>query len=249
MLAAVAAPRTKLSAALSRALEHLVAEAWQFLDEGDQVRARATIAEATALAPGAADVLALQAELALMREDLATAEGHLRAAIADDPEHADALHTLARLLEQRDDTAEMTELDVRVHELDTLADRRAGIGTPEDLEFIEEHARRTLDSLPGHLAQRVEDVPVLLEARPSLDLVREGFDPRALGLFEGPTDFARKAGHSDTRPSRIVLFYANLLASTPDDDELAEQVEITILHEIGHFFGLDEDEVADLGLE
>lgn len=241
--------RTKLSAALTEALEHLVAEAWQLLDDGDDKRARSTIAEATAIAPAAADVLALQAELALRRGDTATAEGHLRAAIADDPEHADALHTLARLLEERDDTAEMTELDLRVHALDTRADRRAGLGTPDDLEFIEEHARRALDSLPGHLAERVQDVPVLLEARPSVDIVREGFDPRALGLFEGPTDFARKAGHGDTRPTRIVLFYANLLASTPDDDELAEQVEITILHELGHFFGLDEDEVADLGLE
>jgi predicted Zn-dependent protease with MMP-like domain len=249
MLGAVAEPRKTLSPALAEALEHLVSEAWELLDADDEARARATIAEATALAPAAADVLALQAELALRRNDLATAEGHLRAAIADDPEHADALHTLGRLLEEREDIAEMIELNLRVHALDTRADRRAGIGTPDDLAFIEDEARRTLDTLPPHIAERVEDVPIVLEARPSVDLVREGFDPRALGLFEGPTDFARKAGHADTRPTRIVLFYANLLVATPDDDELAEQVEITILHEIGHFFGLDEDDVADLGLE
>ncbi|RPI57721.1 MAG: hypothetical protein EHM50_11480, partial [Lysobacterales bacterium] len=50
-------------------------------------------------------------------------------------------------------------------------------------------------------------------------------------------------------PTRIVLFCSNLLVGFPDRDELAEQIEITILHEIGHFFGLDEDAVARLGLE
>jgi predicted Zn-dependent protease with MMP-like domain len=46
-----------------------------------------------------------------------------------------------------------------------------------------------------------------------------------------------------------VLFWANLLASGDDDELLAEQVEVTILHEIAHFFGLDEDEIVRLGLE
>lgn len=230
-------------------LTHLVDEAFDLLARDDVPRARASAAEAVALAPDAASTRVLQAELSLVDDDLKTAETHLRAAIDDDPDHADARHMLARILEDRGDVAEMIEHDLRVHALDTRADRRAGLGTPDDLAFIEEHARRTLDSLPAHLAERVEDVPVVLEARPSIDLVRECFDPRALGLFEGPTDFARRAGHTEHRPTRIVLFYANLLAVAPDDDELAEQVQVTVLHELGHFFGLDEDDVADLGLE
>jgi predicted Zn-dependent protease with MMP-like domain len=245
----MASQRKRLSAAEAEVLAHLVDEALELLARDEVAKARLTIAEAVALAPDAAVSRVLQAELALVEQDAPTAEAHLRAAIADDPDHADARHMLARLLEDRDETAEMIEHDLRVLALDTRADRRAGLGTPDDLAFIEDHARRTLESLPAHLAERIEHVPVVLEARPSADLVRECFDPRALGLFEGPTDYAGRAGHTEHRPTRIVLFYANLLAIAPDDDELAEQVQVTVLHELGHFFGLDEDDVADLGLE
>ena len=245
----MAPPRNGLSGALSEALAHLVDEALELLGADDVVRARATIAEAVALAPDAAEVRVLQAELAIHDGDIDAAHGHLEAALRADPDHADAHHMIARILEDRGEVATMIEHDLRVLALDAQADRRAGVGTSDGLAFIEEHARRTLDTLPGHLAQRVEDVPVVLEARPSAALVRECFDPRALGLFEGPTDFDRRAGHADVRPTRIVLFYANLLAIAPDDDALVEQIEVTVLHELGHFFGLDEDDVADLGLE
>ena len=77
-------------------------------------------------------------------------------------------------------------------------------------------------------------------------LVREGFDPRALGLFEGHTD--GDVSSVVLAPTRIVLFYANLLAACDDADMLSEQIEVTVLHEIGHFFGLDEEGVAALGL-
>jgi predicted Zn-dependent protease with MMP-like domain len=89
----------------------------------------------------------------------------------------------------------------------------------------------------------------VLEARPAEALVREGFDPRALGLFEGQGDLGQHSGATHDAPTRIVLFYANLLASFPDEDALREEIEVTILHEIGHFFGLDEDDMERLGLE
>ena len=50
-------------------------------------------------------------------------------------------------------------------------------------------------------------------------------------------------------PTRIVLFWTNLLDVADDDDSLAEEVETTVLHEIAHYFGLDEEQVAALGLE
>ncbi len=82
-----------------------------------------------------------------------------------------------------------------------------------------------------------------LEPRPSEELVREGFDPRAYGIFEGNM-------HDEDAPvpTCITLFTHNLLADF-DDDELEEQLEITILHEVGHYFGLDEDDMERLGLD
>ena len=74
-----------------------------------------------------------------------------------------------------------------------------------------------------------------------------GIDEQAtLELGIGDLDVA--AGDFATAPTRIVLFYSNLLASFPDRERLADEIEITLLHEIGHYFGLDEHEVEDLGL-
>jgi predicted Zn-dependent protease with MMP-like domain len=102
----------------------------------------------------------------------------------------------------------------------------------------------------------MQDVPVALEPRPNQGLVADGFDPRALGLFEGIDDQGQRSvgdmmgERGDLlRPTRIVLFYANLLATCASGEELAKEVVVTVLHEIGHFFGLDEDGVAALGLE
>jgi predicted Zn-dependent protease with MMP-like domain len=244
-------PRRPLTAAERQALAHLVEEALDLLARENVDAARKTVAEAMELAPDDAEVLTLRAELALVDEDLEDARALLERAVAQDSEHADAHHLLARVLEDLGDRDGMVAHDLRVLELDAHHDRRHGVGTADDLAFIEDTARRTLAGLPGHLADRVEDVPVILEARPHAEIVREGFDPRALGLFEGPTDHGRRVAEMDVRPTRIVLFYANLLAIAPDDDALAEaeQVEITVLHELGHFFGLDEEDVADLGLE
>lgn len=149
----------------------------------------------------------------------------------------------------------MIEHDLRVLAMDGNTDLRAGIGTRDDLRFIEACAREVLDTLPRHLGERLAEIPVMLEPRPGEALVREGFDPRALGLFEGATHGTRRqigaieSGGVDLQSTRIVLYYGPLLAACRDDEELAEQIEVTILHEIGHFFDLDEDEVAALGLK
>jgi predicted Zn-dependent protease with MMP-like domain len=50
-------------------------------------------------------------------------------------------------------------------------------------------------------------------------------------------------------PTRIVLYACNLLAEFPEAEDLREQVEVTVLHEVGHFFGLDEDDLERLGLD
>jgi len=238
----------RLPRAIRSELARLVDEAEACLDDDDVDRARTLTARVIALAPDHPDTLLLQADIALAEEDLERARDHLEQAARLQPNDADVHDRLARIHEHRGDQRAMIHHALRVLALDARSDRRRAIGTPHQLEFIEGEVRRVLMSLPHDLADRVAEVPIVLEPRPSFALVREGFDPRALGLFEGSTDDHRYSSEPAPRLTRIVLFFANLLAITSDDETLAEQVEITVLHEIGHFFGLDEAEVEALGL-
>jgi len=217
----------------------------QALDDGDIAAARRALAQATSLAGEQhVEVRYAQACVALEADGPDKAEPLFRLVVQADPKHADAHYALGQLAGDRDDEAAMIEHFLRVHALDARGDREARIGTRAELDHIETVARELLAALPSPFAEKLEPVPVVLERRPSRDLVRDGFDPRALGLFEG-----RMHGEGTPHPTRIVLFVNNLLADFPDDPELTDQVEITLLHEIGHYFGLDEDDMVRLGLD
>lgn len=193
---------------------------------------------------GHPEVLFGRARLVWHSQGPLAAHDLLEKAVAADATHADAVHALAQAAEARGEHARMVELFLKVHALDARAHREARIGSRRDVDHIERVAREVLAALPSPFGERLTHVPVVLEARPSRAEVREGTDPRLLGLFDGPTD-----GDTATpAPTRIVLYVNNLLWAFPDDDELDEEIEITLLHEIGHFFRLDEDDMERLGL-
>jgi predicted Zn-dependent protease with MMP-like domain len=240
--------RDPIGAADRAVVDHLVQEALELLDAERDDAAAKNLAEARAIAPDDPAVLAALGELAWAQGQLEKARLHLQAAVAGDPALADAHYALSRLHEDAGEHGPAVHHALEVLRLDAAAHRRAGLGSRRDLAIIEHAAARTLEDLPEPFATRLRDVPVVLEPRPSPALVQEGFDPRALGLFEGPDDFGRHSLAVAERPSRIVVFFANLLDAFPRDDDLCEQVEVTLLHEIGHFFGLDEDGVDALGL-
>lgn len=185
-----------------------------------------------------------EARLAWLSTGPEAALALLERVIALDPSHADAHYDLGRIAEERADRGAVAAHFLRVRALDAEHDRAAGLGTAQQLDFIDKVAREVLDGLPAPFAVRLEHVPVLIERRPSPALVGDGFDPRSFGLFEGPTESMRDV----PAPTRIVLFACNLLAEFPDEATLAQQVETTVLHEIGHFFGLDEADLEALGL-
>ncbi len=244
----VSGPAGPLDAADRAVVDHLIREGLELLDADRLEAAALNLAEAQQMAPRDPSVLAALGELSWARGQLALAREQLQAAVAGDPGLADAHYSLARLYEDAGDHAAQVQHDLRVLELDAAAHRRAGLGSRRDLALIEEAASRTLEALPEPFASRLREVPVVLEPRPSRALVEEGFDPRALGLFEGPDDFGRSAFLVTEQPTRIVVFFANLLDAYTHDDDVRDQVEVTLLHEIGHFFGLDEEQVDALGL-
>ena len=116
-------------------------------------------------------------------------------------------------------------------------------------DLIVNAAEETVAGLPQAFRERLEGVPILVAPRPDEELVREGFDPRALGLFEGPTSAEHEGNEASDMPTRIVLFAANLLAESVDEEQLKAEVATTVLHEVGHYFGLEEDDMERLGLD
>jgi predicted Zn-dependent protease with MMP-like domain len=197
------------------------------------------------------DVLYERVALAWEREGPEAALGYLDELLRVDPEHADAHYLRGLVCGDVGDRAGMIEHFLATLRLDELFAAEHGLDDDADeLDFIEVTAEQVLAGVPAEFNEHLRDVPIVLEARPHPDLVREqGFDPRSLGLFEGLEQGRLAIAEPAVAPTRIVLYYANLLADFPNRRQLADEIEITILHEIGHFFGLGEDDLERLGLE
>ena len=105
----------------------------------------------------------------------------------------------------------------------------------------------TLAELPGPLREQACKLPVTFEHVPNAELQADGIEPDTLGLFAG-AEFADEG--SVPMPPQIILFLDNLRDVAKDDPEIfREEVRITLLHELGHYLGLDEDDLIDRGLE
>jgi predicted Zn-dependent protease with MMP-like domain len=123
--------------------------------------------------------------------------------------------------------------------------------SPISHDELKKEAIRALDSLPAQFRRRLHNVVVTVEKRPRPDQLREmGLDPREdtlYGLYEGIPLSERSTFDPPALPDKITIFAEPLLQDFPDPAELREQVRITVLHEIAHFFGMDEDDIEDLG--
>ena len=105
----------------------------------------------------------------------------------------------------------------------------------------------TLALLPEPLRERAKQLPVTLERVPNAGLQADGIEPDTLGLFTG-AEFAEEG--NVPMPPQIILFVENLWDLAEDDEKLfRDEVQTTFLHELGHYLGLDEDELTERGLE
>ena len=107
----------------------------------------------------------------------------------------------------------------------------------------------TQRKFPPDIREAARTVPVCFEPTPDADVLAEGFEPDLLGLFSG-SPFGTELSEADLRPPRIILYTANLWDYAEEDIEVfRDEVRLTYLHELGHFLGWDEDQVAARGLE
>jgi predicted Zn-dependent protease with MMP-like domain len=100
---------------------------------------------------------------------------------------------------------------------------------------------RALDGIPDDLAALVANVVVLVEDEAPAD------DPHLLGLYDGVALTEREANYAAALPDRILLFRRPLLDFCDDLEQLEDEVRITVVHEIAHHFGIDDDRLHDLG--
>ena len=117
-------------------------------------------------------------------------------------------------------------------------------------EFRKEVAR-VIDRLPSQFREQLHNIEFVVEDRPSNELLRaEGLDPRhdtLYGIYQGVPLPDRSSLDPPLLPDKITIFVEPLQEDFPDLDELREEIRLTVLHEIAHYFGMDEEDIEDLG--
>ncbi len=117
---------------------------------------------------------------------------------------------------------------------------------------FESLVRRALAGLPEPIRRRLSNVDVVIRHYPTRsDLRQAGLGPRdaLYGLYEGVPLTERGYDYNLVLPDKITIFQGPLEADFADDEELVQQVRVTVLHEIAHHFGLSEEAMEELGLE
>ena len=107
------------------------------------------------------------------------------------------------------------------------------------MQRFEELVSEALDQLPDALAVHIDNVVVCVEeAHPSEDL---------LGLYEGTPLTEREVYGMMELPDTITLYRDGICAASRDEAEVLDQVKVTVVHEVAHHFGIDDDALEDLG--
>ncbi len=117
-------------------------------------------------------------------------------------------------------------------------------------EEFEDIVREALEGLPEEFLARLENVDVVVEDAPTWEqLARNGLGPQdaLFGLYEG-VPLTDRHGYSMVAPDKITIFQQPLEAECETRDELVEEVRRTVVHEVAHFFGIDDEALDEMGL-
>ena len=104
---------------------------------------------------------------------------------------------------------------------------------------FEEMVEAALDSLPERLGRLMSNVAVMVQHEPG--------PPGLLGLYEGIPLTSRTTGYAGVLPDRITIYRLAICAICNTEDEVVDQVRRTVVHEVGHHFGIDDARLTELG--
>lgn len=111
---------------------------------------------------------------------------------------------------------------------------------PVSQDVFEEMINDALDTIPEEFARHMTNMVVLArDFNPD--------EPTLLGLFEGTPLTEQHSNHSGFLPDAVFVYKDALEAMCSDEEELRHEVKVTVLHEVGHYFGLEEHELHELG--
>jgi predicted Zn-dependent protease with MMP-like domain len=114
-------------------------------------------------------------------------------------------------------------------------------------ERFEELVADALDSIPPDLAVHMENVVVVVEDWPTPEQLG-GRRGTLLGLYEGVQLTHRSPlNYAGVMPDRVTIFQGPLCERARDESELAQQIRVTVVHEVGHHFGIDDARLRELG--
>jgi predicted Zn-dependent protease with MMP-like domain len=113
--------------------------------------------------------------------------------------------------------------------------------------IVRETHGKVMASLAPDLRARAEEVTIVIADRPPREAIEDG-DDDLLGLYEGISLKDRHIDDMEAVADRITLFRLPLLDSCESGEELRDEIRITIIHELGHYFGFEEDDLLRRGL-
>ena len=120
-----------------------------------------------------------------------------------------------------------------------------------DYREIRKEVAGVIERLPRQFREQLRNVEFVVEKRPAAALlVAEGLDPRRdtlFGIYQGVPLPERSALDPPLLPDKITIFSESLRENFPDLEELRAQIRLTVLHEIAHYFGMDEEQIEELG--
>lgn len=109
--------------------------------------------------------------------------------------------------------------------------------------------KNTFAALPDALKTQAQQLPVTFEARPTAEMIEDGIEADTLGLFLGEA-YPDMEFNPDPLPPQVMLFLDNIWEFCEEDESAYRQeVRTTLLHELGHYLGLDESDLEARGLE
>ena len=109
---------------------------------------------------------------------------------------------------------------------------------------------RAVRRLPPQVKAMLDNVEIVVEDEPRPEQRANAEDGETLfGLYEGTPLTARDSGYSMALPDKITIFRRPIERACATPEEMADEIRITIIHELAHHFGIDEDRIAELGWE